>query len=123
MRFIIVIVLWALCGCGDSTPRIRLGTPARIKVYMNESVDEIRCDGKSTPGILVSETIDDFETEGFAKVQVDHIPADRKVFFIVTATDAQSGQILGYGCTDIFEVGRNSAHDIHLVLNPESVPQ
>jgi hypothetical protein len=119
-RVIHVLVLISLLGCGDQTARKHLGKPARIEVYMHEALDEHPCDHTLPEGALVSDTLADLETDGFANIQIDKIPAHKKLFFVVTARDPISGDILGHGCTENFEVDKNAIRDLRIILNKPS---
>src|SRR5262245_30834791 len=106
------IIMMLITSCAGRTPSQSLGGLGLVKVYTVEDHGDTDCETlikmlKSDPdfhGNLQSQTLADFEADGFVTIQLERIPAQRKYFIIVSATDPDTGSTLGHGCVSNMEV-------------------
>lgn len=133
--FFFLYLLLTLClGCAESQPQISLQGdfneatlihPVRVEVYMCEASLDRDCNSLLNQSFpqqeleksLVFDSLTEFETDGFANIQIDHIPASKKMLLLIIATDPTSNVVIGNSCVDNLEVENNSIRDVHLVLN------
>lgn len=107
-----------------------LSHPFRIHVYMREALPEMDCamilaneNPRSELGAaLVYNSLAEFETYGFASIQIDHVAASKKMLVVVLAIDRDSDQIVSHACLDSIEVEKNALRDVHLVLSSTFSP-
>ena len=126
------IILLLLVSCAGRAPSQSLGGLGLVKVYTLEDQGDTDCDAllktmKTDPDFsayLHSQTLADFEVDGFVTVQLGHIPAQKKFFVIVSATDPDTGASLGHGCVSNMEVQKGAIRDVPIILEaPEKKPQ
>lgn len=118
------IVLLMIVAC-DSPGRLQfLNTPSRVKIYTAKATPDENCESllkrhqRNEPvGVLVSDSLADLESEGFANIQINHLPASKKMFVILVVSDPESGTITAFGCVENVEVTKSTSLDLPIILS------
>src|SRR5688572_26386346 len=134
MRYASYLFLALLTGCMQPQAITSIGIDAsgnfsgnavRIEVYLSEGTSENTCAKfiefpSSKPEVgpsLVYNSLAEFESQGFATIQIDHVPAWKKMLLLIVAVDPNSEQIIANACAENIEVEKGSVRDVHLELS------
>lgn len=118
------ISLTLLVSCAGRVPSQSLGGLGLVKVYTVEDHEDTTCetliktfkaDGE-IHGSLQSQSLADFEIDGFATVHIPHVPSSKKYLVFVSVTDPDSGAPIGHGCVENLEVRKGAIRDVPIIL-------
>lgn len=132
--FILCFLLLAL-SCADShqlphstqaSAQMQSDQAIRVEVYLSKASKERNCDSTAwfdeirlqTKTVLVYNSYIEFETNGFADIQIDNIQSSQKMLILILAFDPQTDLLVSTACLDSVEVERNARRDLHVVLTP-----
>lgn len=113
-----------LASCGERSSFQSLGGLGLVKVYTNEEQADAKCETflkalrleQEVQGTLISQSLTDFEVDGFATIHIPHVPSKRNLTIVVTVTEPDSGAPIGYGCAQNIEVRKGAIRDIPIIL-------
>jgi hypothetical protein len=125
MKAVALLFCAFLTSCGSKTSSQSLGGLGLVKVYTVEDHGDNSCesllkalksDGEVQGGNLLSQTLSDFEADGFATIQIGHIPAEKRLFVLVHVSDPDTNALIGHGCAQNIEVRKGAVRDVPIIL-------
>jgi len=125
MKGFTLLLCTFLASCGNKSPSQSLGGLGLVKVYTLEDHGDNTCDSllrslKAEDEIqgaqFLSQSLSDFEADGFATIQLGHIPAQKRLFVLVSVSDPDTNAIIGHGCAHNIEVRKGAVRDVPIIL-------
>jgi|GEM_PF-6038429 len=123
------IFLLLLTSCGELPSSQSFGGLGLVKIYTIDDHSDASCESllkrlkfdQDIPGNLLSQSLTDFEVDGFATIHIPHVPSARNLTIVVTVTDPDTGAAIGHGCAQNIEVRKGAIRDIPIVLEATGI--